>query len=140
MGMKLEDAFVQFWIHRKETPDNVIAFRYLHLREAGTEVLSSPKFELWVKYLDDWNNAYPSKKTTMIDELLGNYHSMGLVPILEAAEKVPSTKKLASQLQDALVDKWIADKETVAYVRSWLTRYSSSGDILERYTKKLNNA
>eukprot|EP00644_Phytophthora_capsici_P011642 jgi/Phyca11/19596/fgenesh1_pg.PHYCAscaffold_50_\ len=120
----------------KYSPEKL--FRFLNVGEAGEKVFSAPKFELWVKYLDDWNNAYPSKKTTMIDGLVDNYHISALVPMLAAAEKVPSTKKLASQLQDALVEKWVAEKKTMAYLKPRLKGVPSSDDMLERYTKKLN--
>eukprot|EP00644_Phytophthora_capsici_P018579 jgi/Phyca11/128001/e_gw1.73.72.1 len=126
------------WLVRwKYSPS--MALRELHLNKAGEKVFSAPKFELWVKYLDDWNQAYPSKKETMIDGFRGNYHDLDLVPMLAAAEKVPSTKKLASELKGALVDKWVAEKKTLAYVKSWLKGISSSDDMLERFTAKLNS-
>eukprot|EP00644_Phytophthora_capsici_P019404 jgi/Phyca11/133475/e_gw1.494.5.1 len=127
------------WLEKWEYSPS-IAFRELHLDKAGEKVFSTPKFELWVKYLNDWNQAYPSKKMTMIDGFLDNYHTLDLIPILGAAEKVPSTKMLASQLKDALTDKWVAEKEPLAYVKSWLNGVPYSDDMLERFTKKLNNA
>nr|AMJ52088.1 RxLR128 [Phytophthora capsici] len=126
------------WLERWKYSPNM-AFRELHLNKAGEKVFSAPNFELWVKYLDDWNQAYPSKKETMIDGFRGNYHDLDLVPMLAAAEKAPSTKKLASELKDALVDKWVAEKKTLAYVKSWLKGISSSDDMLERFTAKLNS-
>eukprot|EP00644_Phytophthora_capsici_P011624 jgi/Phyca11/123247/e_gw1.50.412.1 len=135
----VEKENMKEWLVRWEHPPSV-AFRELHLNKAGEKVFSAPKFELWVKYLDDWNQAYPSKKETMIDGFVDNYHTLDLIPILAAAEKVPSTKKLASQLKDALVDKWVAEKKTLAYVKSWLNGVPSSDDMLKRFATKLNSA
>ncbi|KAK1935692.1 hypothetical protein P3T76_010387 [Phytophthora citrophthora] len=127
---------LEYW---KYSPEKL--FRFLNVGDAGEKVLSSSKFGLWTKYLDDWNQAYPSKKTTMIGGLHANYRDQNLVSILAAAEKIPSTKKLASQLQDALVDKWVAEKESLSYVKSWLNgvHAPSSDDMLEQFTKKLNS-
>ncbi|KAL3670767.1 hypothetical protein V7S43_003955 [Phytophthora oleae] len=137
----VEKERMKEWLEKSKYSSNM-AFRFLHLNKASLaeKVFLSPKFELWVKYLDDWNQAYPSQKTTMIDGIRGNIHDLELVRMLAVAEKVPSTKKLASQLQDALVEKWIAEKRTLADLKSWLNHLASADDILARYTKKLNSA
>ncbi|KAK1948531.1 hypothetical protein P3T76_000820 [Phytophthora citrophthora] len=126
------------WLEKLQySPDQ--AFHDLKLNQLGEKVFSSPKFELWVKYLDDWNKANFHKKMAMIDGIRGNYKDLDLVPILAAAEKVPSTQKLVSQLQDVLVDKWVAEKKTLAYLKGWLTPGASSDDILKQLTTKLNS-
>ncbi|KAL3673926.1 hypothetical protein V7S43_001613 [Phytophthora oleae] len=139
MAKLAEKERMKEWLEKwRYSPDH--AFRSLKLNKVGEKVFLSPKFELWVKYLDDWYKAFSSNKMTMIDGIRGNYHDLELVPMLAAAEKVPSTQKLASQLQDALVDKWIAEKKTVAYLKGWLIRDASSDEMLERFTTKLNGA
>ncbi|KAK1944361.1 hypothetical protein P3T76_004273 [Phytophthora citrophthora] len=116
-------------------------FRFLHLDEAGENAFSNRKFELWVKYLDDWSKAVPlSEKTTMLDSIRANYINLHLIPILGAAEKVLSTKKLVLQLKDALADKWVTEKKTLDYVKLWLKDKPFSDDMLQRYTNKLKSA
>ncbi|KAK1935670.1 hypothetical protein P3T76_010365 [Phytophthora citrophthora] len=138
LAQLVEKERMEEWFVRWKYPPNS-AFRNLHLDKAGEKVFSSPKFELWLKYLDDWNKAYPSEKATMIDGFRANYYDLNLVPMLGMAEKVPSTNKLASQLKDALVDKWVTEKKPLAYVKHWLKGIEYSDDMLERYTKKLNS-
>ncbi|KAG2790221.1 hypothetical protein PC116_g16016 [Phytophthora cactorum] len=86
-------------------------FRFLHLNKAGEKTLASPKFKTWAKYLNDFNHRYPDQKTTMIDGIRANYYDRRLLPILNAAKKDPRTEKLATNLQNALIAKWIAEKK-----------------------------
>ncbi|KAK1935674.1 hypothetical protein P3T76_010369 [Phytophthora citrophthora] len=133
LAQLVEKERMEEWFVRWKYPPNS-AFRNLHLDKAGEKVFSSPKFELWLKYLDDWNKAYPSEKVAMIDGFRANYYDLNLVPMLGMAEKVPSTNKLASQLKDALVDKWVAKKVSPSQVKYWLNGIAYSDD---RYTTKL---
>ncbi|KAG2811611.1 hypothetical protein PC111_g12265 [Phytophthora cactorum] len=75
------------------------------------KTLASPKFKTWAKYLNDFNHRYPDQKTTMIDGIRANYYDRRLLPILNAAKKDPRTEKLATNLQNALIAKWIAEKK-----------------------------
>eukprot|EP00644_Phytophthora_capsici_P011665 jgi/Phyca11/10476/fgenesh1_pm.PHYCAscaffold_50_\ len=139
LAKSVERERMKEWLEKWEYSPST-AFRKLHLKTAGEKVFSNPNFELWVKYLDDWNKAYPSNKMTMIDGFRDNYNDLNLVRLFTKAEKTPSSKKLASQLKDALADKWVAEKKTLDYVKSWYSHVPSSDDMLDRFTKKLNNA
>ncbi|KAF4146174.1 hypothetical protein GN958_ATG04649 [Phytophthora infestans] len=92
---------------------------------------------VWTKYLDDFNQRYPSKKTTMIDCFRANYYDIRLVSILDAAKKDSATKKLASKLEDALLDKWVAAREKLADLRRIFGDGEPYDNLLERYSKKL---
>ncbi|KAL3670781.1 hypothetical protein V7S43_003967 [Phytophthora oleae] len=105
----VEKARMDEWLtFRKYEPKDT--FRFLNLDQAGEKTFSSPNFELWVKYLNDFNHKYPDKKTTMIDSIRANYIDLRLIPILNEAAKVPSTEKLAKNLQNALIDKWVDER------------------------------
>ncbi|KAK1942981.1 hypothetical protein P3T76_005618 [Phytophthora citrophthora] len=133
----VEKARMEEWLTRwKYEPKDV--FRFLHLNEAGDKTFSSPNFKLWVKYLNDFNLKYPDEKTTMIDNIRANYIDLHLLEILPAAKKVPSTEKLAKDLENALLNKWVDEKLTMAYLKRWLG-YNPSFDVwIQRYAEKLN--
>ncbi|KAL3670880.1 hypothetical protein V7S43_004065 [Phytophthora oleae] len=115
----VEKARMDEWLTlRKYEPKD--AFRFLNLNEAGGKTFSSPNFELWGKYLNDFNKRYPDKKTTVINGIRENYIDLLLIRILDEAEKVPSTEKLAKNLETALIDKWVDEKVTVAYLKRWI--------------------
>uniref|UniRef100_H3H3I5 RxLR effector PexRD54 WY domain-containing protein n=1 Tax=Phytophthora ramorum TaxID=164328 RepID=H3H3I5_PHYRM len=69
-------------------------------------VLHDPRFKTWAKYLSDFNQRYPDKKTTMIDSLKTIYGGRKLVGFLGEAKTVPTTEKLATHLENALLTKW----------------------------------
>eukprot|EP00644_Phytophthora_capsici_P004518 jgi/Phyca11/110854/e_gw1.19.467.1 len=132
----VEKAQMEEWLKKQKTPGTV--FFFLELNKAGERTFSSPKFELWVKYLNDFNKRYPGEKTTMIDSIRENVIDLQLIRILDEAEKIPTTKKLAQSLENDLIDKWVAEKKTVAYLKRWIGHVPSSDVWVERYTKKLN--
>ncbi|KAL3666352.1 hypothetical protein V7S43_008604 [Phytophthora oleae] len=127
------EEWLTFW---KRKPKHV--FHFLNLDKAGEKTFSSPNFELWVKYLNDFNKRYPDEKTTMIDSIRENYKDLLLIRILDEAEKVPTTEKLAKNLENALIDKWVDEKITVAYLKRWIGLVPSSNVWVKRYTEKLN--
>ncbi|KAL3667801.1 hypothetical protein V7S43_007352 [Phytophthora oleae] len=137
LASMVEKERMEEWLTRwKYKPKD--AFRFLNLNEAGEKTFSSPNFELWVKYLNDFNQKYPGEKTTMIDSIRANYKDLDLLDILPAAKKVPSTEKLAKNLENALLDKWVDEKVTVAYLKRWIGHVPSSNVWIQRYTEKLN--
>ncbi|KAF1793540.1 hypothetical protein GQ600_11950 [Phytophthora cactorum] len=97
------------------------------------KTLASPKFKTWAKYLNDFNHRYPDQKTTMIDGIRANYYDRRLLPILNAAKKDPSTEKLATNLQNALIAKWIAEKKIQVFAGR-----EGADEMIQRLTKKLN--
>ncbi|KAK1935679.1 hypothetical protein P3T76_010374 [Phytophthora citrophthora] len=67
MGTKLEDAFVQFWIHRKDPSDNVLV--ELGLKKSTSTLLENPLLNILTKYTEAYNVNYVVKKTTVIETL-----------------------------------------------------------------------
>ncbi|KAK1935642.1 hypothetical protein P3T76_010337 [Phytophthora citrophthora] len=133
----VEKARMEEWLTRwKRKPKDV--FRDLHLDEAGEKTFSDPDFELWVKYLNDFNHKYPDKKPTMIDSIRANYSDFALLDILSAAMKDPSTEKLAKNLGNALFGKWVDKKATVADLKQLFGHMHSFNVWIERHTDKLN--
>ncbi|KAK1935657.1 hypothetical protein P3T76_010352 [Phytophthora citrophthora] len=129
----VEKARMEEWLTRKNPPKYVLEyFRLFNLDKAGENLLSSPNFQLWVKYLDDFNKKYPGEKTTMIENIRANYDDSSLVRILDAAEKAPSTEELAKNLQNALIYKWIDEKVPVAQLKQ---RIVTDGQ-LQKWLKK----
>ncbi|KAE9011124.1 hypothetical protein PR002_g15182 [Phytophthora rubi] len=123
------------WLDKKDPPRNV--FYFLDLDKIGDKALASPNFNVWAKYLDDFNQRYPNEKTTMIDGLMANYFERKLLRIFDAAKKDPSTEKLATDLQNALINKWIAAKEKPADLKRMLVGVPTSDEMVARYVEKL---
>ncbi|KAF4128261.1 hypothetical protein GN958_ATG22562 [Phytophthora infestans] len=104
-----EDAFSVFILGKPgaddiirivERPDGTV-YR-LHLDKVPDDLLSSPDFQLWAKYLDDWNAKYPDQKQAMAKILRSYFTKDALAEMLTAARNSPSTHKIASILENAL--------------------------------------
>lgn len=74
----------------------------------------------------------------MIDGLRTNYFEIRLLEILNTAKKDPSTGKLATKLQNALVDKWVAEKEPLVVLKDRFAFMPSGTEMLKKYAAKLN--
>ncbi|KAF4131910.1 hypothetical protein GN958_ATG18943 [Phytophthora infestans] len=132
MAEKVEDAFHNYWLTTKTTPK--VALRFLYLHEIGEKTLVNPKFSTWVKYLDNFNDRYPGEKTTVIDGLKAHYGDRALLQMLNAAKEDPSTKKLVTDLQSALILKWRDAKQTPEKLTSMLDGVPNSREMIDRYT------
>eukprot|EP00644_Phytophthora_capsici_P013141 jgi/Phyca11/101500/e_gw1.5.551.1 len=132
----VESERMKDWLTRQKAPEHV--FHFLKLNKGGEKAFSSPNFQLWAKYLDDFNLQYPGEKTTMIDSIRANYRDIELMPILNEAAKIPSTEKLANKLQNALRDKWVDEKVTVTQLKGLFGHMPSSNDWIQKYAEKLN--
>ncbi|OWZ06647.1 hypothetical protein PHMEG_00021071 [Phytophthora megakarya] len=107
IAKRLEREWQNFWLDQGKLP--IVVFRYLSLNTAGEHVLVDQKFKRWATYLNAFNERYPDKYTTMIDGFLDNIGNRHLVQMLNAAKKDPESEKLATNLEDGLIDKWMAD-------------------------------
>ncbi|EEY53715.1 RXLR effector family protein, putative [Phytophthora infestans T30-4] len=96
MAEKVEDAFHNYWLTTKTTPK--VALRFLYLHEIGEKTLVNPKFSTW--------------KTAVIDGLQAHDGNRALLQMFNAAKEDPSTKKLVTDLQSALILKWRDAKQT----------------------------
>ncbi|KAG7387331.1 hypothetical protein PHYPSEUDO_014425 [Phytophthora pseudosyringae] len=135
LAKMVERAWMKEWLEWWEkSPSN--AFSLLHLDEAGQKTFASPKFKLWAKYLNDFNQRYPNERTTMIDAIRANYSDRQLLRIFNAAKQDPSTEKLASNLENAMLDKWLVAKENPASLKWTYDGLPGIDGIIQRYSKK----
>uniref|UniRef100_H3H3G1 RxLR effector PexRD54 WY domain-containing protein n=1 Tax=Phytophthora ramorum TaxID=164328 RepID=H3H3G1_PHYRM len=135
----VQAELLKSWLASKDSPD--LTFKWILRRpKADAKVFTDPRFETWAKYLSDFNQRYPDKKTTMIDGLLASYAERDLLGMFDAARKVPSTEKLATTLEDALLNKWVRDKESPASISTLLTStdINTADEMIQRYIEKFN--
>ncbi|ETI38142.1 hypothetical protein F443_16029 [Phytophthora nicotianae P1569] len=123
----LEADQIQFWLKNERTPDELLTL--LSLDKAGDQLLASPLFQTWSKYINYYNKEYPSEATTVMEKL--TYHLGGeeVIGILAAARKVPSTEKAAAKLQAEQSKIWLsADKDPEELFK--LLQLDKTGDDL----------
>ncbi|EEY66630.1 secreted RxLR effector peptide protein, putative [Phytophthora infestans T30-4] len=135
MAEKVENAYHNYWLDIKMEPKT--AFRSLHLDESGEKLLADPKFNTWVQYLKTFNDRYPNEKTTVIDGLRDNSHDIALLRMFSAAKNDPSTEKLATDLQSALILKWQDAKKTPEELKRVFVGVPAADEMLDRYIKLL---
>eukprot|EP00644_Phytophthora_capsici_P011641 jgi/Phyca11/123341/e_gw1.50.123.1 len=111
MGMKLEDAFVQFWIHRKETPGNVLVG--LGLKKSMETLLESPLLSILTKYTEVYNVNYAAKKTTVIETLTRTFGDDKVARMLLAGRTESTTTKIAKQFQTDQLEMWLSSGQSV---------------------------
>nr|KAH7499705.1 RxLR effector protein PSR2 [Phytophthora ramorum] len=106
---RVQTELVQRWLVAGETPDKVFAL--LKLDEAGAGLFAQPQVVTWAKYMDDFNMANPESKTTLFSALKKRYkdEEATLVQMLIAAEKVPSTKGIATRVQAEQTKLWLTE-------------------------------
>ncbi|KAL3663747.1 hypothetical protein V7S43_011162 [Phytophthora oleae] len=87
---------VKGWLDETTHPLNV--FNKLKLNEAGDDLLSNSLLSVWVQYMKFFNEKFPHAETTMIQTFTKSYKGdeVKLAQMLEAAKKVPSTEKIAT--------------------------------------------
>ncbi|KAE8983670.1 hypothetical protein PF011_g21082 [Phytophthora fragariae] len=123
------------WLDLKKPPQDV--FHLIGLNHAGDKTLASSDFKVWTKYLNDFNQRYPTEKTTMLDGLMDNYNEISLLQIFDAAKKDPRTEKLATNLQNALINQWIVVKKNPADLKRRFNGVLTSDEMIARYVEKL---
>ncbi|KAL3673925.1 hypothetical protein V7S43_001612 [Phytophthora oleae] len=102
MGTKLEDAFVQFWIHRKETPDNVLV--ELGLGKTTKDMLENPLLNILTKYTKAYSVKY--KKTTVTETLTRSFDDETVAKMLLAGKAEATTKRIATKFETEQLEMW----------------------------------
>ncbi|KAL3663726.1 hypothetical protein V7S43_011141 [Phytophthora oleae] len=118
------------------TPDEY--FRVLKLDAGIDQVLTSPHLVTWITFLGQFNARNPGKGTTMIETFTKVYGDEPLAMMLEAAKKVPKTKKVATQFQEGQFKKWIRDGKDPQKIQDILKKGKEAdlhADILQAYEK-----
>lgn len=109
----------------------------LKINKVPDNLLTSPDFKDWAKYLDEFNTKYPDKKTTMFETFLHYYSDKCLSQMLIAAKKNPSTQETAAGLQTSLFNNWLRAKKTPADV-SKLLNLKMSDPRMQEYVENFN--
>ncbi|KAE9359091.1 hypothetical protein PR003_g953 [Phytophthora rubi] len=135
MANLVQRELSKHWLEEKKSPR--IVFRFLKLNQAEEKTLASSDFKVWAKYLNDFNHRYPDEKTTMLDGIMDSYIERALLKIFNAATKDPSTEKLATNLQNALINKWIVAKKKPADLKWTLVGVPTGDEMIARYVEKL---
>ncbi|KAG1699988.1 hypothetical protein DVH05_012422 [Phytophthora capsici] len=134
LAQRVETAWLKNLLGWGKTPKT--AFTSLKLKTVDNP-LASPKFTVWTRYLTAFNKKYPDKKISMIDGLRNVYTDRVLVQVLSIA-KNGRTEKLATDMQNALLNKWLAAKKTPEEIKLMLHGIANSDDMITRYATKLN--
>ncbi|OWZ01787.1 RxLR effector protein [Phytophthora megakarya] len=127
----------QNWLRQKTSPNYVFAhFVFKNVME-GDNFLTNQNLKLWTKYLHDFNQRYPDRKTNMLDALRLSYSDEELAKALAQAINVPETKKLTSNLQLSLLNTWVRELKSPDEV-STILNLGSSNPLMKSYVEKFN--
>eukprot|EP00644_Phytophthora_capsici_P009941 jgi/Phyca11/119626/e_gw1.39.150.1 len=105
MAKRLEmEQFRNWYIHGASPTD---VFKALDLYHSGLKAFENPLYNVWTKYATYLGAAEPGYKVDLLTNLLTVYGEGNLLKVLRAANKEPSTKKMATELQDELLKVWV---------------------------------
>ncbi|KAE9066004.1 hypothetical protein PF010_g27980 [Phytophthora fragariae] len=139
LATKLQTEQIDDWLINKDTPDEI--FNALKLDKSVDNLLTHPSFDTWATYMQEFNAKYLSQKDSMIDIFRATFGDKDLAKMLIAAKEVPDTKKVATDLQTALLNDWVRDEVTTAAVSKVLTAggvaESTKATLLAEYAAKL---
>ncbi|KAF1773261.1 hypothetical protein GQ600_12456 [Phytophthora cactorum] len=106
---RLRSELLREWYDTLKPGDFV--FKALKLDKTGSKVFERSLFALWKEYMEFVSLKDPRIKVNMLTPLIKVYGERKLVKILTTAENVPSTKTIATNLQEALLNRWLDDKK-----------------------------
>ncbi|OWY93416.1 Avirulence (Avh) protein [Phytophthora megakarya] len=110
IATKLETEWLQTWLRNRKSPDKaLIDFGF---GKAADTLLESPLFSIWAKYLDDFNEKYPDKKTTMIETFTKTFGDAGVTTMLHAAKKSIKTYDIAKKLKSDQLKMWLSSEKS----------------------------
>ncbi|KAK1941024.1 hypothetical protein P3T76_007730 [Phytophthora citrophthora] len=105
MGKRLEmEQFRNWYIHGKSPKD---VFKSLNLYQSGLKAFENPLYSVWTKYATYLGAAEPEYKVGLLTNLLTVYGEGNLLKVLRTANKEPSTKLIATEIQDELLKVWV---------------------------------
>ncbi|KAG6595760.1 Avirulence (Avh) protein [Phytophthora cinnamomi] len=141
LATKLQAGQIQLWLaHKQNTPEHVFK-KVLFLDDSVDDILTNPLLNTWASYLEAFNAKRPlSERESMVGIFRASFSDEELVTMLIAAKEVPSTKKMATDLEAALLNQWVTDREPPAAVSKILTsggvEDSTKAKLLETYSAK----
>ncbi|KAH7487891.1 RxLR effector protein PSR2 [Phytophthora ramorum] len=119
---------LQTWLKNGKSVDNV--FIRLKLTKAGDKLLDNPQFTTWLTYVDDFTAKNPGKTTSAIAKLTTYYGDEAVVKILDAAKKVVGTSGVATKLEAAQMQTWLAAGNSADDIFTLLKLNMAGDDIL----------
>ncbi|KAF4128957.1 hypothetical protein GN958_ATG21869 [Phytophthora infestans] len=111
MANRLQTEQIQLWMGQGKSPEQV--FGLLKLNKfwpfgwVSSDLFSKPGLTTWIKYLDDFNEANPDKKKTLISILSARYSDKTLANMLIEANKVRGTSSIAKRIQTEQTQLWL---------------------------------
>ncbi|OWZ24721.1 RxLR effector protein [Phytophthora megakarya] len=104
LATKLLGEQMEYWATIGKSPDDV--FTLFKINTAGQKLLENPQVSKWIQYVDDLSVKHPEKGISTMPTLTAVYGDEGLLKMLETAQKVPSTKDVATKLLAEQVQHW----------------------------------
>ncbi|KAG3029768.1 hypothetical protein PC121_g15777 [Phytophthora cactorum] len=127
---RLRSELLREWYDTLKPGDFV--FKALKLDKTTSKVFERPLFALWKEYMEFVSLKDPRIKVNMLTPLIKVYGERKLVKILTTAENVPSTNTIATNLQEALLNRWLDNKKKPEAVFSLLRIEGTATDDASR--------
>ncbi|KAG3169334.1 hypothetical protein PC128_g19185 [Phytophthora cactorum] len=127
---RLRSELLREWYDTLKPGDFV--FKALKLDKTTSKVFERPLFALWKEYMEFVSLKDPRIKVNMLTPLIKVYGERKLVKILTTAENVPSTNTIATNLQEALLNRWLDNKKKPEAVFSQLRIEGTATDDASR--------
>ncbi|EGZ15107.1 hypothetical protein PHYSODRAFT_249154 [Phytophthora sojae] len=109
-ALRMEGALLKDWMAASRAPDHV--FEALKLNRVGLKkLLKDPLFLCWMKFMDNFNKAFPGKivERTM---LATTHKDQDLWRAVQAAKKSPKTREFGTKLETEVLKQFIfAEKQ-----------------------------
>ncbi|KAL4140100.1 hypothetical protein PRNP1_015176 [Phytophthora ramorum] len=134
---KVQGGLLKRWLVNEVSPDHTFNW-ILRYPKTDEKLFADPRFETWAKYLSDFNQRYPDKKTNVINGLRTSYTYRSLLRMFEATKKVPGMEKLGTTLENAMLNKWVSSKENPAELSKMLSGVDTADEMIRRYIKIAN--
>ncbi|KAG2789507.1 hypothetical protein JG687_00007359 [Phytophthora cactorum] len=131
MAKKTESALHKYWLSQGKAPSDV--FHFLFPKKLTEDILATPAFGIWTKYLVNYNKRYPEEQTTMIDGLRANYNDLNLLSMLNAEKNNRSMDKLVDDLKNAMVAKWVITGEKLADLQLRFSHVENGDEMIQRF-------
>ncbi|KAG3097116.1 hypothetical protein PI124_g15700 [Phytophthora idaei] len=125
---QLRNAQLLTWLNSEKSVDDV--FKLLKLREHGYIALASRKMEVLDDYMKLVIRTNSGEETLLQTLTMGFGGERKLARQLVLAKKDPRTRELATALQNALLNKWLASSMQPASVLKKLKLDSGMDDVL----------
>ncbi|POM75648.1 Avirulence protein (Avh) [Phytophthora palmivora] len=113
---------IRVWLDKMVPPENV--FKILKLDKEADNLLTNPQLKVWIEYASKFKDHAQGNpfatQSNMIDTLMRNYNAKDLATIINTAKKNPNTKRVAEDIQDELIGKWVLDGKPLTYVSKML--------------------